>query len=466
MYCILSQSNDIVASDLEFLNLFGTTSLVDLYKKITSEDVKISLDYDKITLTVSNNTKMYDIKATPLTTLFGKSVLVELMSINIKSEFIKAPNFDTQASNNIKKTVTKVEVTTTKQPKEEKPVQPIRNEPIIESGFDLENLKDIGIYTNEPEVAVVEEQKSESFIDPKITIDIPSIAKNMHLSEEEYRAFLNEYTSSVDQFKKDLLGDDKKRKENTINFMKHITTALNMPKEIDSFVNSLNANSSKELLNNFFDVISNIKKQNTPLENLAKVEEPKIEDTLTTSDSVDKLESIEIIQPINEIEVKQKDISEDILPSIDINESIEINLVDDHAPSNKPKESASPKIDTGKVEKIDLSKVKPLPFDFILEESAKELSLPNDIVKEFIKDFIEQCHADTDKIMHKYDEGNIEKVKKLAHSLKGVASNLYVMPLANSLLELQNNDDLSQVKPLVERYWGQFLYLENIMKNI
>lgn len=466
MYCILSQSNDIVASDLEFLNLFGTTSLVDLYKKITSEDVKISLDYDKITLTINNNTKMYDIKATPLTTLFGKSVLVELMSINIKSEFIKAPNLDTQASGNIKKTVTKVEVTTAKQPQEEKQVQQVKSEPIIESGFDLENLKDIGIYANEPEAATFEEKTSESFIDPRITIDIPIIAKNMHLSEEEYKAFLNEYTSSVDQFKKDLLGDDKKIKENAINFVKHITTALHMPIELDSFVNSLNANSSKALLNNFFDVISNIKKQNTPLEDSTKTEELKIEDTMVAPEPVDKLESIEIIQPIEEIEIKQKDVSENTLPSIDMNESIEINLVDDSASNSKQKESSTPKAETGKVEKIDLSKVKPLPFDFILEESAKELSLPNDIVKEFIKDFIEQCHADTDKIIHKYDEGNIEKVKKLAHSLKGVASNLYVMPLANSLLDLQNNDDLSQVKPLVEKYWGQFLYLENIMKNI
>ncbi|MBD3807809.1 MAG: Hpt domain-containing protein, partial [Epsilonproteobacteria bacterium] len=101
-----------------------------------------------------------------------------------------------------------------------------------------------------------------------------------------------------------------------------------------------------------------------------------------------------------------------------------------------------------------------------LDESAKELSLPIDIVKEFIKDFIEQCHADTDKIIHKYEECDIEKIKKLAHTLKGISSNLYIMPLADTLLELQNNDDLTQVKPLVEKYWGQFLYLENLMKNI
>ncbi|MDD5360115.1 MAG: hypothetical protein PHI79_02730 [Sulfurovaceae bacterium] len=465
MYCILSQSNDIVASDLEFLNLFGTTSLVDLYKKITSEDVKISLDYDKITVTVNNNAKMYDIKATPLTTLFGKSVLVELMSINIKNEFIKAPDFNTQASSNVKKTVTKVEIPV-KQPNEEKTIQPIYNEPIIESGFDIENLNDASIYTNEH---TIEEAGQESFINPKVTIDIPSIAKNMHLSEKEYSAFLNEYASSVDQFKKDLQGNDKKAKENAINFIKHITTALCLPRDIDNFVNSLNINSSKELFNNLFDVIKNIKEINTPLSNPDKQEETQIENILNTDVSVDKLDSIDIIeeiQPIDKIKVEKKNIAEETIPSIDINEPLGIDLVDNVAHDNKAKETESSKNDSGQISKIDLSKVKPLPFDFILEESAKELSLPNDIVKEFIKDFIEQCHADTDKIIHKYEEGNIEKVKKLAHSLKGVASNLYVMPLANSLLDLQNNDDLSKVKSLIEKYWGQFLYLENIMKNI
>lgn len=461
MYCILSQSNDIVASDLEFLNLLGTTSLVDLYKKITSEDVKISLDYDKITLTTNNNAQSYDIKTTPLTTLFGKSVLVQLMSVNIKSEFIKAPDFSNQSQNNTKKTVTKVEIVAN-QPAEVKTTQPVKNESIIESGFDLENLKDMGIYAEEPST-VKEKGSLESFIDPKVTIDIPNIAKSMHLSDKEYSIFLNEYTSSVEEFKKDLLGSDKKAKENAINFIKHITTALNMPNNIDTFVNSLSMDSSKESFENFFNVIENIKAQNNPISSTPQ-EESQIEQILKTETSDDKLESIDIIESAEPI-VEAKNIAQEAIPSIDINEPLEIDFLGDTSPSNKIEETPS-KSSGGKTTKIDLSKVKPLPFDFILEESAKELSLPNDIVKEFIKDFIEQCNADTNKIIDKYEEGNIEKVKKLAHSLKGVASNLYIMPLANSLLDLQNNDDLSEVKSLVEKYWGQFLYLENIMKNI
>ena len=483
MYCILNQSNDLVASDLEFLKLFGTNNLVNLYKKITAEDAKISLDYDKITLTVNNNINIYDIKVTPLATLFGKSVLVELMSENIKNEFIKAPIFTdmtpldeeptdtilspTKAEETIEPLATLEESPAKDVPGEEETVV---NEPILEQM----NIENISIQENEyqPE----ENENIEHLIDPNITLDISEIAKSMHLSDGDYSVFLNEYTSSIDKFKNDLLCEKADIKENALNFIKHVTTALHLPKEIEDLVYSLKVGSSTELLQNFFDVIDNIKKQNAAL--LAPVKEGEAVE-ITASKTAQEIAPIEEIQilPIN-----QKPISIDIakeqehLPEIQIEpqetlsqlQEIDLDTIELETPKaptiSQPEQKMAEKSGTG--DKINLENVKPLPFDFILDESAKELSLPVDIVKEFIKDFIEQCHADTTKILHKHEEGDIEKIKKLAHSLKGVSSNLYIMPLADTLLELQNNDDLSQVKPLVEKYWGHFLYLENLMKNI
>ncbi len=469
MYCILNQSNDLVASDLEFLKLFDTNSLVDLYKKISSGNAKISLDYDKITLTLNNDVNMYDIKVTPLATLFGKSVLVELMSENIKNEFIEAPIFVAQT------------------PISEKPIDTLAT-------------------VNIPE-EVEKKESIECFIDPNIALDIPEIAKSMHLSEEDYSVFLNEYTSSIDKFKNDLLGDNTEIKDNALNFIKHLTTALYLPKEIENLVGSLKADSSKELFQNFFDIIDNIKGQNelflTPVaENEAEVESNAVavkEEAKVRPVEIDKnIISLDItknkeqlpeiqVEPIQNPVSSKKTDDENII-SLDITENKEQLPEIQVEPIQNP--VSSKKTDTEMIEleildniisepikenknsqenesaKIDLSNIKPIPFDFILDESANELSLPVDIVKEFIKDFIEQCHADTDKIIQKYKEGDIEKVKKLAHSLKGVASNLYIMPLADTLLQLQYNDDLVQVKPLVEKYWGQFLYLENLMKNI
>lgn len=482
MYCILNQSNDLVASDLEFLKLFGTNSLVDLYKKITAEDVKISLDYDKITLTIDNNVNIYDIKVTPLATLFGKSVLVELMSENIKNEFIKAPIFAEVTPAKEEPADTIAAVTAAEEPIE--PITELEESPKEEAGsaqaqeyteplLEAESIENIVMPESNQE-EVEEKESKERLIDPNITLDISEIAKNMHLSDGDYSVFLNEYTSSIEKFKNDLLGENADTKENALNFIKHVTTALHLPKEIEGLVYSLKADSSTELLQNFFDVIDNIKNQNTTFLAPAK-EEEAIE--ITASETAQEIAPIEEIQILPVIEESISiDKEQESLPEIQIESEetlvqlpeINLDTIDLETPEAPAISQPEQKMahGGGTSAKIDLSNVKPLPFDFILDESAKELSLPIDIVKEFIKDFIEQCHTDTSTIIHKYEEGDIEKIKKLAHSLKGVSSNLYIMPLADTLFELQNNDDLTQVKPLVEKYWGQFLYLENLMKNI
>lgn len=486
MYCILNQSDDIIASDLEFLNLFQTNSLVDLYKMITAQNAKISLDYDKITITANSNINTYDIKLTPLTTLFGKSVLVELMSSNIKNEFIEVPNLD------IAKVHTEPDVAVQETPAQEESEIEIKeattpnlaHEEEIEAGIELQTIENViaeEAQTEETEI----NPELQHFIHSKVTLDIPDIAKSMHLSDDDYRVFLGEYTSSIEKFKNDLESDNEDAKNNAISFIKHITTALHLPKEIEDLVNSLNAGSSKELMQNFLDVIDDIKEQNSESVPSAKNEYPANEEHLEIEYiAIDKAEekaeikdepkatssdelSIDIIHDTaSSYDAKPQVAVQETAPAINIADSIEIDMPGDIADKQPEAISKPEKITTAKSGAIDLSSVKPSPFDFILDESAKELSLPVDIVKEFIKDFIEQCHTDTDKITHKYNDGDIEKIKKLAHSLKGVASNLYIMPLADTLLELQNNDDLSEVKPLVEKYWGQFLYLENIMKNI
>ncbi|MBD3830872.1 MAG: Hpt domain-containing protein [Arcobacter sp.] len=469
MYCILNQSNDLVASDLEFLKLFNTNSLVDLYRKISTGSAKISLDYDKITLTLNNNVNTYDIKVTPLTTLFGKSVLIEL-STPLANEIIESSYFSTPSISEQESIVPSEEIQTKNIEPEEAPQPKIEIQKIAQES----EAEDISTTDTKEEQKKSIEENKEYLIDTPIILNIPEIAQNMHLSDNDYRFFLNEYTSSVDKLKDDLESENNYTKANAIKFIQHITVALNLPKDIKNLVNSLKIDGSKELFQNFFDVIENIKEQNKLF--LTPAAEIKAE--VESNVSVAK-EEIEII-PIDENIISLKEENKEQLPEIQIEpviretNPIEININEMGletpdsliALESKEENKSVFQADSNKYLKIDLSNIKPLPFDFIVDESAKELSLPIDIVKEFIKDFIEQCHEDTDKIIKRYEEHDIEKIKKLAHTLKGISSNLYMMPLADTLLKLQNNDDLTQVKPLVEKYWGQFLYLENLMKNI
>ena len=57
---------------------------------------------------------------------------------------------------------------------------------------------------------------------------------------------------------------------------------------------------------------------------------------------------------------------------------------------------------------IDLSDVKPIHFDFQLEEAANDLSLPVELIEEFVIDFIDQAHVETEKMLEAYEKGDLD----------------------------------------------------------
>ena len=115
---------------------------------------------------------------------------------------------------------------------------------------------------------------------------------------------------------------------------------------------------------------------------------------------------------------------------------------------------------------IDLSDVQPIHFDFQLEEAANDLSLPVELIEEFVNDFIAQAKVETPKMLEAYEKGELETIQKIGHLLKGAASNLRITPLADTLYEIQFCNDSSQLEPLIKNYWAHFLSFENQMNLI
>ena len=112
---------------------------------------------------------------------------------------------------------------------------------------------------------------------------------------------------------------------------------------------------------------------------------------------------------------------------------------------------------------IDLSDIKPIHFDFQLEEAARELNLPVELIEEFVYDFIKQAHEETKKMLQAYEKGDLKSIQKIGHLLKGAASNLRIDPLADTLYEIQFCEDISKMENLIKHYWGHFLSLETQM---
>ena len=76
-------------------------------------------------------------------------------------------------------------------------------------------------------------------------------------------------------------------------------------------------------------------------------------------------------------------------------------------------------------------------FDFQLEEAANDLSLPVELIEEFVHDFIEQAHIETKKMLEAYEEGDLAKIQAIGHLLKGASSNLRINALSDTLYKIQ-----------------------------
>ena len=113
-----------------------------------------------------------------------------------------------------------------------------------------------------------------------------------------------------------------------------------------------------------------------------------------------------------------------------------------------------------------LDSEKPIHFDFQIQQASSELGLPEELIEEFIEDFIQQAIEEKQTFIDVCKKGDIDKLHKTAHKLKGAAANLRIVPLADTLEELQFCEDTSRFEPLLKKYWGQFLTLENFMETL
>jgi hypothetical protein len=88
------------------------------------------------------------------------------------------------------------------------------------------------------------------------------------------------------------------------------------------------------------------------------------------------------------------------------------------------------------------------------------LSLPVDLIEEFVHDFIEQAHIETQKMLKAYEKGDLDTIHKIGHLLKGTSSNLRINALSDTLYKIQFCEDINSLEHSIKDYWGHFLSFE------
>ena len=414
MYYITNQANQLIAIDNALLTLLQIKDIEELASKTILNELQFSLPEDeKISITHKDNTYQFYAQTHVLSSILGNFHLVHLQAIKDKKNLINTEynphsyeNFDdlffennTQEEGDFLRI--SHEIDTQKEEIEDKLSSlTIPNK----AGTTIEEI------TLENEEILKEEiflQESSNLDHTPIFIDIENISKTIGISPNDYKTFLNEYIDNAISLEDSLKSDDKEKRIAAIEILTQLADVLQLPKvnDVISKINKLTSDKRPQMITTFYTLLSR----------------------LTVDTELQKIEKEESIKTF----IKQEDIKGD-----------------------------EEKRSTDSFGHIDLHDVTPIYFNFYISQAANDLSLPEELIEEFVHDFIEQAHEETEKMLKAYEEGDLDTIQKIGHLLKGASSNLRIKELSDTLYAIQFCEDSSQIKDLIKEYWGHFLSFE------
>ena len=450
MYYITNHTNQIIAIDPSLLTLLEVENIDELFREIALGNTKFSSSEDKkVTIHTQKNEETFDVKYHNLSSLLGDFTLVqvqpslnksipidddistsaliendEILPILVEDELVEDfLNLDIDTEKVI--SISDDDLISIKDSNDlleddisiSKDLNEIVEEESKESA-DIKEENDDALFdlllTDEAENDIDEISLAEEEVQPvdnsqaPIIIDIENISQSIGISIDDYNIFLNEYIDSALSFEKDLQSTQAEERSHAISTLSHLSNVLHLP-----------------LVN---DIITQI-------------------ENATTDDQNKHIESF--YAALARLTTEKE--SETAVEFLDI-ESIKVD-------EEEPVETTTKGFGV-----INLKNVKPIHFDFQLEQAANELSLPVELIEEFVNDFIEQAHTETDKMLEAYKKGDLETIQQIGHLLKGTSSNLRINPLSDTLYEIQFCEDSSKLEAMIKHYWGHFLSLETQIK--
>jgi len=295
----------------------------------------------------------------------------------------------------------------------------IDNEPI---SFDLKDDK----------VSLVTDVKTPAI--SEIIIDIDEVSRTIGISSDDYNNFLNDFIDTAVGLEKDLLSNNDDTRSNAINTLGHLSDVLHIPVMgdiIEAITDEGDSDTQREVIESFYGSLSRIS---------------------TTTSTLAEVETLEVTE-LAEKEVEDFK-EEETLELFEDPETLKEPLVQEEVKPRKTTSSES-------FGSLSLEGIKPKHFDFQLEEAANDLSLPVELIEEFVHDFIDQAHIETKKMVEAYEEGDLDAIQKIGHLLKGASSNLRINSLSDTLYKIQFCEDSKNLDVLIKDYWAHFLSFEN-----
>ena len=492
MYYILNETNQVIAADDSLLNLCGVAHINELSSSIARGDTTFDFMSDvNVSITREGEEEIYSVSKTSLSSMLGTLTLVNLTvedvletslpalsendtdiedvsNVLIDSIINEEENLDSESILDEKVEAPEdEEITFGDHLTLDDDVMELKSDTPIENSTDETESKlldDSELFdlvedklTEDDAVETLaiadsEEETEEAplalgldddlFLDPEkiedtaeININIEEISQKIGISTDDYNGFLNEFIDISLGLEKDLQSNDEETRSSAIGTLSHLSDVLHLPVIGDIITNIADAKSDdqREVIESFYATLSRITTE-TPSE-----EKIEIEKNIEVNENTADLDVIE---------------EEEKLELFDAPETLKEPMIQEEVKPRKATSSES-------FGTISLEGIKPKHFDFQLEEAANDLSLPVELIEEFVHDFIDQAHIETKKILEAYEEGDLDAIQKIGHLLKGASSNLRINPLSDTLYKIQFCEDTSQLEALIKDYWAHFLSFEN-----
>ena len=292
-----------------------------------------------------------------------------------------------------------------------------------------DTLSEISLLKEEVDI----EDTSEENLEEDITIDIEKISQTIGISTDDYRLFFDEFIDTAFSLEEDLRSTHEENYKNGITTLSYLSDALHLPilqkaiANIDRQEGEMKAAS----IDTFYRMLSTLSTEGSK--------------TIDAESAKEENTTIELFDDIP------------LVDSEEAKEEVKEEVTEETKPSH-----------TEGFGSLSLEEVQPIHFNFKLEEAAEDLSLPVELIEEFVQDFIEQAHSETKKMLEAYEAGDLETIQKIGHLLKGASSNLRINTLSETLYNIQFCEDPNNLEALIKDYWGHFLAFEkqiNIISN-
>jgi len=524
MYYILNETNQIIAADESVLSLCGVTHIDELASSIIKGDTIFEITSDEdVLIKAEGKNEAFTLSKTSLSSMLGQLTLVILSNQEKKVdallpiEDIISPSIENDTNNIdiINSAVDSEELTTTIEEDiledvkindditslnlentDDTSDEPITFDDHLSLDDDIMSLKD-ETYSDkileEPEVETIDDsdllnlvlddteevnydkpietvssevveneplefgldnddlflEKEETADVSEINIDVEEISQKIGISTDDYNAFLDDFIDTALGLEKDLQSNNDNTRTDAIGTLSHLSEVLHLPAvgTILTDIAQTDSDDARKKIELFYSTLSRIttsvpsKKEPTEeKEDLISDDTPKIIEELTIKEEI-------IVEDIPEV------IEEEKLELFDAPEIIDAPTLQEEIKLKKPNNEKS-------FGTISLEDIKPKHFDFQLEEAANDLSLPVELIEEFVHDFIDQAHIETKKMLEAYEEGDLDAIQKIGHLLKGASSNLRINPLSDTLYKIQFCEDANNLETLIKDYWAHFLSFE------